>query len=167
VPLKAVVETLRHHEPERVAGTAVYMTRTADQTPTALIQNVHTFRVLHERVIILTVRTEIGPYCRDDQRVHVHPLDEGIYLVDLHYGFMEEPDVPRGLELAAREGLKVDLDSVVYVLGRELLLAAKRPGMAIWREKLFTLMARNSRPASYYFGLPPDRVVEVGTQVEL
>jgi KUP system potassium uptake protein len=80
---------------------------------------------------------------------------------------MEEPDVPRGLELAAREGLKVDLDSVVYVLGRELLLAAKRPGMAIWREKLFTLMARNSRPASYYFGLPPDRVVEVGTQVEL
>lgn len=101
------------------------------------------------------------------QRIEVQSLQNGFYSVLLHYGFRQSPNVPRDLTLAREQGLTLDFSSVSYFLGRERLLATAAPGMAIWREKLFALMSRNARNATDFFGLPPERVVELGAQIEL
>ncbi len=150
-----------------VPGTAVFMYSDPEATPPALVQNVKHNKVLHEKVILLSVIVEEIPHMASDERIEVHKLENGFSRVILHYGFMEMPNVPRDLALARHAGLQIKMKEVSYFLGRERLFASKQPGMAIWREKLCAVLSRNARPATDFFRLPPGRVVELGTQIEL
>jgi KUP system potassium uptake protein len=168
VPLAEFFTLVDSMQPVRVSGTAVYMTAQSSGTPPALVHNLQYNKVLHERVVILNIVTVQQPYCDAGERVAVDVLGRGLYNVRLQYGFMEDPHVPRALTAAARAmGLRFDYQDVVYFLGRQTLLVTNRPGMALWREKLFVLMARNAERATAYFRLPPERVVELGVQVEM
>ena len=155
-------------KPVRVPGTAVYMSAQPAGVPAALVHNLQYNKVLHERVVLLSVVTVQQPYCEDDQRFTVETLGQGLFNVRLQYGFMEDPHVPRALMAAAKaRGMKFDFQDVVYFLGRQTILVTDRKGMAIWREKLFVLMSRNAVRATAYFRLPTERVVELGVQVEM
>lgn len=166
-PLKAFIESLAASSITRVPGTAVYMTAQAVGTPPALAHNVRFNKVLHECVVVLQVRTLRSPYVEPKYRVSMEALGHGVYDVWLQYGFMEDPDVPGELERLRSAGVPIEPGDLTYFLGRETIVATGRPGMTRWREKLFIVMARNAgRPASY-FKLPPERVIEVGVQVEM
>ena len=155
-------------KPARVPGTAIYMTGQGAGVPPALVHNLQFNKVLHERVVLLNIITVQQPHCSDEERVAVKDLGRGLYSVRLFYGFMEDPDVPRALLKAAKDrGMKFDYQDVVYFLGRQTILVTDREGMAMWREKLFVLMSRNAVRATAYFRLPPERVVELGVQVEM
>jgi KUP system potassium uptake protein len=142
------------------------MTAQAQGTPAALVHNLRHNKVLHERVIILTVQTTPTPHVLPDHRLTVQTIGPDLYTVALRYGFMDEPDVPKALELAAEKGLSLS-DDVTYFLGRETVLVTKTTGMALWRERVFVLMAKNAVRATAFFKLPPDSVVELGVQVEI
>jgi KUP system potassium uptake protein len=135
--------------------------------PPALLNNWRHNHVLHERVLLLSVRTEERPRVPHTERATVEELGDGFYQVILSFGFMEDPHVPKGLRMTQDKGLELQMGEVTYFLGRERLSATRRPGMIIWREKLFALMSRNSISATDFFSLPPNRVVELGTVVEL
>ncbi|MBA3531260.1 MAG: potassium uptake protein [Ardenticatenales bacterium] len=167
VPFTDFVQQLPDSEIIHVHGTAVFMYSDPLGTPPALLHNLRHNKILHENVILLSVETEEVPHVPQTERVEVRALEDGFYQVVLHYGFREQPNVPRDLALTEAHGLKLDLEEISYFLGRERLLATERPGMAIWRENLFALMSRNARNATDYFCLPPDRVVELGSQIEL
>src|SRR5687767_5702664 len=167
LPLSEFVATVEATHPVRVPGTAVFMTAQPTGTPPALVHNMQYNRVLHERVIILTVSTAQRPHVPEEERVATEPLGHHMFNVRVQYGFMEDPDVPEALAQARQEGLDVALNDVTYFLGRETIIVARRKGMAIWREKLFVLMARNAVRATAFFRLPPERVVELGVQVEM
>ncbi|MBX6364566.1 MAG: potassium transporter Kup [Gemmatimonadetes bacterium] len=167
LPLEQFLREIEARPPMRVPGTAVYMYSDPGGTPPALLHNLKHNKVLHERVAFLSVRTEEVPYVGRDDRVEVRPLAEGVFQVVLHYGFMQDVDVPYALALVDRDDVSFDLMSTSYFLGRETLLPTRRRGMALWRERLFAVMSRNARGATYFFRLPPNRVVELGAQVEL
>jgi KUP system potassium uptake protein len=169
LPLEALIAQVATDPPPRVPGTAVFMAGNQHATPPALLHNLKHNRVLHEQVICLTVETEEVPHVPADKRVSVQERDHGVYSVVLLYGFMEDVDVPRDLaQLDGHNGLSVKRLSTTYFLGREKLIASRAvPGMAHWRERLFALMSRNARGATAFFRLPPDEVVELGTQVEI
>jgi KUP system potassium uptake protein len=154
-------------KPTRVTGTAVFMTAQPQGTPPALVHNLRYNKILHEHVVILTVRTTHSPYVSLEDQVKVENLGQGIYNVAVLYGFMQDPDVPQALLRAVSLGLELDPGDVTYFLGRETIIVTERHGMAIWREKLFVLMARNAVRATAFFRLPPERVVELGVQVEM
>jgi KUP system potassium uptake protein len=151
----------------RVAGTAVYLHRDGEGIPRALLHNMKHNRVVHRRVIFLTVITDAVPTVAAADRVQVAPLAADFWRVTAHYGFMEDPNVPQLLVQAADLGLPYLPAETTYFMGRETVISSPRPGMARWRERLFGVMLRNARPATMYFGLPPNRVVELGTQVEI
>jgi KUP system potassium uptake protein len=167
LPIKLFLDDLEGNRYTRVAGTAVYMYGNPDGTPPALLHNLIHNKVLHERVVLLTVETEEIPTVDDEQRVEVKELGHGMWRVVLRYGFTDDPDIPSALALAREKGLVFKPMETSYFLGRETLIASKTPGMAMWREQIFALMARNARPATAFFGLPPNRVVELGAQIEL
>ena len=152
--------------PTRVPGTAVFMTAQPKGTPPALAHNLQYNKVLHEHVVTLSVRTQPVPHVPVEERAAVRHLGNGVSDVHLCYGFMEDPDVPEGLRQAQQQGLWIDED-VTFFLGRETLLVTRRPGMAVWREQLFVFLSRNAVRAVTFFRLPPERVVELGIQVEL
>jgi KUP system potassium uptake protein len=152
----------------RVPGTAVFMNGTASRTPTALRHNLTHNKVLHERVVFVTVKTQQVPHVAAKHRVEVEDFGSGIYRMKLYYGFMEDPDIPAALASAAAAGLApITPEETTYFLGRETIIATRRPGMALWRERLFALMARNATTATAYFGIPADRVIELGEQIEM
>jgi KUP system potassium uptake protein len=166
-PLDEFLDQISERPPHRVAGTAVFMTSNREGTPPTLLHNLEHNKVLHERVVLLTVVTGDGPHVEADDRVVVEPLREGFQRVTVCYGFMEEPDIPAALSEAGDAGLTIVAQETTYFLGTETLLATKRPGMPLWRERLFVLMSRNALRATSFFKIPPDRVMEVGMQVEL
>jgi KUP system potassium uptake protein len=152
----------------RVPGTAVFMYGNPNGTPPALLHSLKHYKVLHEQVVLLAVKTEEIPYVPAEDRVSVEVVDEGFYRVTVRYGFMQDPNIPHALELVKQEGLDLSPMHTTYFLGRETLIATKhRSGMAIWRENLFAVMSRNARTATSFFHLPPNRVVELGAQIEL
>jgi KUP system potassium uptake protein len=155
------------HEPIRVPGTAIFMTAQPRGTPPALVHNLRHNKVLHQRVIILSVQTTHTPHVTPDTRLTVTPLGYDLFNVVLRYGFMDEPNVPEALALGTDPVLATDFSDVTYFLGRETVIVTKNPGMAMWREKLFVLMARNAIRATAFFKLPPESVVELGVQVEI
>jgi KUP system potassium uptake protein len=163
----AFVTSILRHPPPRVSGTAVFMDRTVDGIPLALLHNLKHNKVLHEKVILLTIVTEEVPYVPDEEQITVKDLGEGIYRIIARHGFMEYVDVPEMLGSVDVPGVSFDSDHTTFFLGRETLLATERPGMAIWRERLFAWMTRNAQGAALFFRLPPNRVVEVGAQIEL
>jgi KUP system potassium uptake protein len=151
----------------RVSGTAVFMTSTPDGVPHALLHNLKHNRVLHERVILLTVRVTDMPYFPVEDRFLHEDLGSGFHRVILRYGFMEEPDVPANLRGFNGCGAEFRMMDTSFFLSRQTLLASDRPGMAIWREKLFAWMLRNAESAMEFFRLPTNRVVELGSQIEI
>ncbi|HVE00646.1 MAG TPA: potassium transporter Kup [Sphingomicrobium sp.] len=151
----------------RVPGTAVFMTSSASGVPHALLHNLKHNKVLHERVILLTVRIEDVPYVIAEKRLEQKDYGSGFYRVVLRYGFMEEVDVPAALAQLKGCGPQCKMMDTSFFLARQTLLASSRPGMAIWREKLFAWMLRNAESAMEFFKLPTNRVVELGSQVEI
>ena len=166
-PLEEFVAAVAATPPTRVTGTAVFMTAQPTGTPAALAHNLRYNKILHEHVVVLTVTTAPVPHMPADERVTVQPLGNGLYNAKVQYGFMEDPDVPEALARVRELGVPIDPDDVTYFLGRETIVVSSRQGMAIWREKLFVLMARNAVRATAFFKLPPERVVELGVQVEM
>jgi KUP system potassium uptake protein len=167
IPLEEFMAAVHEYPPVRVPGTAVFMTAQPHGTPPALAHNLRHNKVLHEHVVVLTVRTAQVPMVPSDEQVEVRSLGYEVYNVRVQYGFMQDPDVPDALRLAREKGVPIDENDITYFLGRETIIVTRRPGMAVWREKLFVLMTRNAVRATAFFHLPPERVVELGVQVEI
>jgi KUP system potassium uptake protein len=165
-PLELFMQSLAIEKPVRVAGTAVFMTQ-SPQAPAALLHHFKHNKVLHAQVVLLSIRTETVPEVPTSDRVELSDLGQGFWKVMAHYGFMQSPNVPEVLRCAAQKGLKTVESDTSFYLGRETLLTTGRTGMSAWRKALFVVMSRNSRPATSFFGLPPNRVIELGTQIEL
>jgi KUP system potassium uptake protein len=162
--LKQRVEAAR---PARLPGTVIYMTGHPDLIPAALRRLLRVFNALHEHVVFLTVLAERVPRVEAGNRLEVQPLGLGFFRVIARYGFLEQPNVPRAVSQCREQGLVIDLNVAIYVLSPETLIASPRPGMALWREKLFAFMAMNAARATEFFRIPPARVLEVGGQIEL
>ena len=168
ISLPALIERLEEGSAGRVSGTAVFLTSSPEGVPHTLLHNLKHNKVLHERVILLTVLNEDVPRIPPEERTTAEALGNGFYRVTARFGFIEVPDVPAALAAcqgACRVGL--DVADTTFFLGRETLIPTPRPGMAIWREKLFVAMSRNASRAMDFFRIPTDRVIELGTQVEL
>ncbi|WP_370051363.1 potassium transporter Kup [Corallococcus sp. AB011P] len=165
--LKDLLGSFGDHPPVRVPGTAIFMTGNPEGTPPALLHNLKHNKVLHEQVVLLTIISEEIPHVVAQERVEVEPLEQGFVRVVARYGFMENPSIPDILKRCREKGLQFQLMGTSFFLGRETLIPTKKPGMAVWREALFTWMSRNARSATAYFRIPPNRVVELGSQVEL
>ena len=150
----------------RVSGTAVFMTREAGGVPHSLLHNLKHNHVLHERIILLTVQIEDEPYIGPEQRYEIKGLGEGFYTLILRYGFMEETDLPAALS-DETHGAALNMMNTSFFLSRQTLIASKSPGMRVWREKLFFWMLRNSESPMGFFKLRANRVVELGSQVEI
>jgi KUP system potassium uptake protein len=152
----------------RVRGTSVFLSTSADVVPAALLHNLKHNQVLHSRVLILNVKVEEVPHVRSEKRLEVHNAGDGFYRVILHYGFMQEVDIPRDLAQIDTCGEPFNMMSTSFFLGRQKLIASKKvPGMALWREKLFVLMLKTSESAMEFFKLPTNRVVELGSQLQI
>ena len=167
VPLKLLLADLAAEPPIRVPGTAVFMYGTSDGTPPALVHNLAHNKVLHEKIVFLTVVTEDVPHVSTRDRVVVKRAGKGFHSVVARYGFMEDPDINEVLEACKQSHLDIPMEGTTFFLGRETLIASDRPGMAIWRERLFSFMTRNALRATAFFKIPPNQVFEVGAQVEL
>lgn len=165
--LRDLLDSFGDHGPMRVPGTAIFMTGNPEGTPPALLHNLKHNKVLHEQVVLLTIASEEVPHVQGDERVEVEPLEQGFVRVIARYGFMENPNIPDILKRCREKGLQFQLMGTSFFLGRETLIPSKKPGMAMWREALFSWMSRNARSATAFFRIPPNRVVELGTQVEL
>ncbi|MEA1071985.1 potassium transporter Kup [Sphingomonas sp. LY160] len=151
----------------RVRGTSVFMASSADTIPSALLHNIKHNQVLHERVVILTVLIDEVPHVAAHERSTISAAGEGFYRVILRYGFMDDTDVPGDLALVEACGAPFNMMTTSFFLGRQKLIASKRPGMALWREQLFAWMTKNSENAMEFFRLPTNRVVELGSQLEI
>jgi KUP system potassium uptake protein len=167
IPLEPFLASIALHPPTRVPGTAVFLTAGREGVPHAMLHNLNHNKVLHERVVLLTVQTEDVPYVPDAQRIEFADLGAGFYRATVHYGFKDEPDLPAALQLPNALGLQFDMMETSFFLSRQTIVPTKAPGMALWREKLFAAMSRNSVSATEFFRIPTNRVVELGTQVEI
>jgi KUP system potassium uptake protein len=167
IPLDLFIQSLFHEPPPRVAGTAVFLTTWVEGVPRALLHNLLHNKVLHQRVLLLTVDTADVPYVEPAERLQLEALDFGFWRLRVKYGFKDEPDIPAELARCRELGLKIDLMETSFFLGRETLVSRVGTGMAAWREKLFIVLFRNAGSAADYFRIPPNRVIELGTQVEL
>ncbi|MFN3287845.1 MAG: potassium transporter Kup, partial [Sphingomonadaceae bacterium] len=166
MPIEVFIRSARGSA-ARVPGTAVFLTSTPEGVPHALLHNLKHNKVLHERIIILTVRIAEVPWVEDSQRFELTPLGDNFYRLIINYGFMQEPDVPAALKLVEGCGAKFRMMDTSFFLARQTLLPSARPGMALWREKLFAWMLNNAETAMSFFKLPTNRVVELGSQVEI
>ena len=167
VDLDKFLQHLDPGDPERVPGTAVYMYSAANKVPPALLANIRHNQSMHERVVLVTVKLAEVPHVQPARRVELEPLDRGFIRVVITYGYQDFINVPMALESTVGKKIAIDPSRVTYVVGRERVKATDRPGMALWREKLFGLMLRNTMDAARYFHLPPDRTIEVGQSIEI
>jgi KUP system potassium uptake protein len=167
LPLKSFLARLPQSRTIRVPGIAVFMTGQADYVPHALLHNLKHNKVLHERVLFVTVLNEDIPTVAEDRRMEVQELAPQIHRVILRYGFQESPNIPRDLAVLRERGIEFDAMQASYFLGRETLVAAVVPKMSRWRQWLFTIMSRNAVPATEFFRIPSDRVVELGARVAI
>jgi KUP system potassium uptake protein len=164
LPLSDFFDIMRVELPARVPGTAVFMTSSRDGTPPALLHNFMHNRVVHQHIVLLTVITSDAARVNPSDRCTVEEMEHGFIRVVGRYGFMEQPDAPKLLRDA---GLIGTVEHVTFFLGRENLIATQHPGMARWRVSLFAFLTRNAQPATKFFNIPPDRVMELGAQIEL
>jgi KUP system potassium uptake protein len=167
LPLDLFLEDVERRKPHRVRGTAVFMTSEPEGTPVVLLHHIKHNQVLHEQVLLLSVMSAEVPEVADMERVSVERLAHGFFRVTARYGFMETPDVKEILALVVEHGVTTIPHETSYYLGRERLIPIGNSPMWTWRKKLFIFMSRNAIGATQYFGIPPNRVVELGTQIEL
>jgi KUP system potassium uptake protein len=168
LPIDLFLQSLTSSPPARVPGIAVYMQGTPTGTPPALLHNLKHNKVLHERVIFLTVVTRDVPHVPEEERLELAEIGHGVFRLQVFYGFMEDPDVPAALRQCRSHGLVFPPMETSYFLGRETLIPSRRRrGMAFWREALFSFLSRNAQRATAYYRIPPNRVIELGAQIEL
>ena len=166
--LAPFIESMQKHPPLRVPGTAVFLTDDQDAVPHALLQNLKHNKVLHERNVLLTVEVLETPVAEAGERIRIDALGDEFYGIALRFGFAEDPNVPLALSQCARVGLAFDMMDTTFFLSRETIVADKRrPGMALWRDKLFAFLSRNALPATAFFQIPGNRLIELGAQVEI
>jgi KUP system potassium uptake protein len=161
------IEAVAAHPPPRVPGTAVFMTPNPDGVPHAMLHNLKHNKVLHEKVVILTVKFLDVPHTNLEERVSVDAMLHEFYRVTIRYGFKDEPDLPRDMALCAVRGLEFDAMDTSFFIGKEILIASEKSGMAIWRKKIFIGLFRSAETITNQFKLPPNRVVELGSQVKI
>ncbi len=167
MPLDLLLADLNQGNIHRTPGTAVFMSGDPRGTPLALLHNLKHNGVIHQRNVLLTITTSEEPRVEKAKRIKVDKLEADFYRVTAQYGFMERPDVPTLLRKCASHGLKFELERTTFFLSSETIVPGKNPGMARWRAGLFSILARNAQRATAFFGLPPNRVVELGMQVEM
>jgi len=167
LPLSDLIEMLKARPPHRAPGTAIFLTSDPDIAPVALMHNLKHNKVLHEKNVILTVRTTDRPRVSDKERVQLEPISEDFKKLTLSYGFMETPNVPKALGVCRKQGLKFDIMSTSFFLGRRSVVAAAEQGMPMWQDRLFIFLMRNAANPTDFFHIPPGRVVELGTQVSV
>ena len=167
LPLATFIKSLGKQQVLRVPGTAVFMYSRPGSTPPALLANLFHNRILHTNVVILSVRTMDVPRVPPADREELIDHGHGFFSVRLRFGFMEEPDVETALLKLSDDRLPITADTLTFFLGRETVIASNIPGMANWRERLFAFQLRSAASAARFFRLPADRVVEVGSQVEI
>jgi KUP system potassium uptake protein len=168
VPMEGFLQTLQHDSVIRVPGTAVYLTQNVTSVPTTLLHNMKHNKVVHERMVFLTLVTAEVPYVPNNERTEVEVLERGCaYRVTLHFGFREDPDVPLGIGLLKRHGLQLEMEDTTFFLGKTSIARAERTTLFTWRRELYRWMQRNSPNSVEYFKLPPQRVIELGTQISL
>ena len=167
LPLIDLIEMLKARPPHRAPGTAIFLTSDPEVAPVALMHNLKHNKVLHEKNVILTVHTADRPRVADSQRVTMEPISDDFKRLTITYGFMETPNVPRALGLCRKQGLKFDIMSTSFFLGRRSVVASARQGMPLWQDKLFIFLMRNAANPTDFFHIPPGRVVELGTQVSV
>jgi KUP system potassium uptake protein len=167
LPLADLIEMLRARPPHRAPGTAIFLTSDPEVAPVALMHNLKHNKVLHEKNVILTVRTADRPRVSEANRVLMEPINDDFKRLTITYGFMETPNVPRALGLCRRQGLKFDIMSTSFFLGRRSVIASARQGMPMWQDRLYIFLMRNAANPTDFFHIPPGRVVELGTQVSV
>jgi len=167
LPLHDLIEMLKARPPHRAPGTAIFLTSDPEVAPVALMHNLKHNKVLHEKNVILTVHTADRPRVADSQRVTMEPISDDFKRLTITYGFMETPNVPRALGLCRKQGLKFDIMSTSFFLGRRSVVPSARQGMPLWQDKLFIFLMRNAANPTDFFHIPPGRVVELGTQVSV
>lgn len=167
LPLGMFLTEIERSPPTRVAGTAVFMTSNPSGTPGSLLHNLKHNKVLHHKVVLLRFALGDTPYVEEAKRIQIESLPHGFYRVTAYFGFMESPDLPSVLNACTEEGLDLNPMKTTFFLGRETILSTAKPGMAQWRKRLFSLMSRNAQQATSYFQIPPNRVVEMGMQIEI
>ena len=165
VPMQAILDGVA--DMPRVSGTAVFLTPTSDGAPSAMLHNLKHNHVLHERNILLTVVVEDKPYVTKGNRFLIKDMGKGFYWVRLFYGFMETPDIPEALELCTAHGLPFDMMTTSFFISRALIVSSSKPGMMKWRERLFLALSKNAMNAADFFKIPTNRVIEMGTRIEI
>jgi KUP system potassium uptake protein len=163
--LDPFIEAIGQHPPARVPGTALFMTPNLDGVPHAMLHNLKHNKVLHERVVILSVKFLDIPHVSEDERVTVEILPHNFYKATVSYGFKDEPDLPRDLALCTYKGLELDAMDTSFFIGKEILIANEKSEMAYWRKKIFIGLFRSAETVTNQFKLPPNRVVELGAQI--
>jgi KUP system potassium uptake protein len=167
LPWEAFMADVELSRPHRVPGTAVFLTSTRRGTPNVLLHHFKHNKVLHDQVVILSVVTDDVPEVLGKGAVRYKSFGHGFWAVTAHFGFMQSPDVLEALRRCRPAGLRLNLADTSYYLGRETLLPVPGGGMSQWRKRLFRLLSRNARSATDFFNIPPNRVVEIGTHIEL
>jgi KUP system potassium uptake protein len=167
IELEPFLKSLLENAPYRCPGTGVFLVANPNVVPRSLLHNLSHNKVLHERVVFLTVTMEEDPTVAPEERVSIEAFRENCWRVRLRFGFMERPDVPQALELCAAHDLGFNMMETSFFLSREKIISTPGEGMAQWREHLFATMVRNAGSAVDYFHLPPNRVIELGTQIEI
>jgi KUP system potassium uptake protein len=167
IPLDAFLESLFIAPPVRVPGTAVFLRGESDGVPHAMLHNLSHNKVLHERIVFLTVHIADTPFVEQDARVRVMPLGHGCHQVDIAFGFKDEPDIPAMLALCGGQDLPFEMMQTSFFIARQTVISTPGEGMAPWREHLFVAMQRNARDAADYYRIPTNRVIELGTQIEI
>ena len=167
IPMPDLIKMLDKSKPVRVPGTAVFLTNDPTSAPSSLMHNLKHNKVLHERVVILNVRSETTPRVAPANRFEMTSLSPDFKLVTLHFGYMEQPHIPRALAAMRKAGLKFDIMTTSFFLGRRSLKRAPNSGMPQWQDRLFIAMTRQAASAPDFFNLPSDRVVELGAQMKV
>ena len=167
IPLEEFLSSLFVAPPTRVYGTAIFLRGESDGVPHALLHNLSHNKVLHERVVFFTVHVIEEPYVPEDEQVKVTDLGHQCYQLNVYYGFKDEPDIPKALAACECLGLPFEMMETSFFIARQTVISAPGSGMATWREHLFVTMSRNARGAADYYQIPPNRVIELGTQVEI
>jgi KUP system potassium uptake protein len=165
VPLSDVIAMLARRPPYRAPGVAVFPTSTPELAPVALLHNLKHSQVLHERNVILTIRTAETPRVKPAERIRVERINDDFALVTLNYGFMESPNVPRALAESKKHGVKFDIMTTSFFLGRRKIVPDTHSGMPLWQDRLFIFLQKNAANPSEFFHIPPGRVIELGAQM--